>query len=414
MKIPISSILIVLILTGFSFAPQITRSQTLAQTSAPTNLWSAIASSADGAKLFACAGGVFLFSAQPRPIYTSTNGGVDWMSTSAPSDYWSSIAASADGTKVVAAVGTTSVSGGIYTSADGGLTWISNNVPPKQWRSVASSADGSKLFVVSVFGLLCVSTNSGATWSTNAAPNGAWTIACSADGSKVIAAPGNSGGRICLSTNSGLSWTTNSTVSSRIWWSVASSADGKILAAVDGMGGPTAHIFTSTDSGMTWATNNVPLLSWQNVGISADGTKLIAAAWIGSGAPNGPVYTSTNSGVAWVSNSIPIMIWEGVTCTADGCKFIAVNAGTNSTKPGTGGIWIAQNTPSPQMKAVSASTNLLLSWIISTTNFDLQQSADLSSWVTVTNSPDLNLTNLQNEVSLPISSDRLFFRLKTP
>ena len=39
---------------------------------------------------------------------------------------------------------------------------------------------------------------------------------------------------------------------------------------------------------------------------------------------------------------------------------------------------------------------------------------DLSNWADLTNTPILNLTNLQNEVTLPFSGGDAFFRLKTP
>jgi hypothetical protein len=44
----------------------------------------------------------------------------------------------------------------------------------------------------------------------------------------------------------------------------------------------------------------------------------------------------------------------------------------------------------------------------------LQQSADLFSWADVTDAPALNLTNLQNQVTLTPSNSTGFYRLKTP
>lgn len=38
--------------------------------------------------------------------------------------------------------------GGIYTSTDSGTTWVSNNVPVGSWSAVACSADGTKLVAV--------------------------------------------------------------------------------------------------------------------------------------------------------------------------------------------------------------------------------------------------------------------------
>ncbi len=46
--------------------------------------------------------------------------------------------------------------------------------------------------------------------------------------------------------------------------------------------------------------------------------------------------------------------------------------------------------------------------------FVLQQSSDLASWSAVTNAPQLHITNLQNQIALPISGAQTFYRLKTP
>ena len=79
-----------------------------------------------------------------------------------------------------------------------------------------------------------------------------------------------------------------------------------------------------------------------------------------------------------------------------------------------GRIWTSQTTPSPQLNLTPSSTNLTLGWTVPSTNFVLQQSADLASWADVTNPPVLNLTNLQNQVTLPSSGSSGFYRLKTP
>jgi hypothetical protein len=39
---------------------------------------------------------------------------------------------------------------------------------------------------------------------------------------------------------------------------------------------------------------------------------------------------------------------------------------------------------------------------------------DLSYWTDLTNAPFLNLTNLQNEVTLPFSGGKSFYGSKTP
>jgi hypothetical protein len=61
-------------------------------------------------------------------------------------------------------------------------------------------------------------------------------------------------------------------------------------------------------------------------------------------------------------------------------------------------------------------SNLAFSWLGPSTNFVMQQSSDLgsASWTDVTNTPVLNLTNLQDEVTLPMPAGSGFYRLKTP
>src|SRR5207247_258599 len=153
---------------------------------------------------------------------------------------------SVDGTKLVAAAGRTSQQGPIYTSTDGGQSWISNNLAPNTWRSVACSADGSRTFAETTFGDLLITTNFGALWTSSPAPGGTWAITCSPDGTTVLAGGANSSASTCVSTNSGLTWTTNQLSSWRPW-SVAMSADGKKLRAVDGVGNPGGLIYTSTN-----------------------------------------------------------------------------------------------------------------------------------------------------------------------
>ncbi|HEU6448663.1 MAG TPA: hypothetical protein VFV23_09535 [Verrucomicrobiae bacterium] len=57
------------------------------------------------------------------------------------------------------------------------------------------------------------------------------------------------------------------------------------------------------------------------------------------------------------------------------------------------------------------SNNLNFSWLIPSTNFVLQQSFDLANWATLTNSPTLNFTDLNEELSLTPTNNSGFFRL---
>ena len=397
------------------------------QTNAPSTgntTWTSIASSADGSKLIAA------FLGFAHAYYTSTNSGAAWTSNSMPQMFpsWNRIACSADGSILVAS----SVSSVIWVSTNSGTSWLSNNVTGvTEWSAVASSADGNKLLAAdgsdfSYPGLIYISTNWGITWSPTSAPTNSWTsVASSADGTKLVATTwnsqaragliGGSGGYIYASTNAGLTWAPTGAPTNSGWTAIASSADGcKLVAANNPLLSNTAPytivspglIYTSTNSGATWVSNNVPDNLWEGVASSADGSRLIVT---GQGNPSG-IYTSTNSGATWTSNNIPApptySIYS-IASSADGSILMAGGDG--------GGIYTLQTTVSPQLNLAPSSTNLtLLAWTVPSTNFVLQQSADLSAWLDVTNPPVLNLTNLQNQVTLTLSNPASFFRLKTP
>ncbi len=404
-----------LLVTDFAFA------QTWTPTSSPSEAWNSLASSADGSKLIA----TFV----PWQFCVSTNGGATWATNNQPvyssSVTFLSVATSADATEIVGVGGTA-----CWVSTDFGNTWSSNNVPGATvLSSVAMSADGTKLVVASgqagspqnVNGPICISTNSGMTWSQTKAPTNNWVaVASSADGSKLVAAVHSnnqhspSGNCIYISTNSGTSWIMSDAPTNIAWWSVASSADGRKVVAANAvtLTDPVlwGSVYTSTDSGMTWKSNDVPAAEWWSVSSSSDGTRLVA---IGYQSGTGIIYSSTNSGANWVSNSLPSQVWRCVASSADGRKLVAASeSGNNDSGPGS--IYSLQTTPVPKLNLAGSGSNLALSWTIPSTNFVLQQSSDLTSWADVTNSPALNLTNLQNQITLSPSNSSGFYRLKTP
>jgi hypothetical protein len=383
---PIKTFLLVavmLLLADFAFA------QTWTQTSAPIRAWTSVASSADGIKLIAVAGST--------PIYTSTNSGGTWASNSTPSLAWNSVASSADGTKLITVV--SSDHPAVLVSTNSGISWLTNSVTGMPGATVTTSMDGSKLFLLTD-GAFYISTNSGTIWThiTHVGKlNQNSPIACSADGTKLGVAFSSDG--IYTSTNSGDNWKSNNAGAPfPDWSSIASSADGsRLVAGIGGNGGP---IYISTDFGATWITN-APRQVWTAMASSADGSKLIAAS-----NNNGTIYTSTNSGVTWISNNVPTLFWRSVASSADGNKLVA--AASN------GGIYTLQTIPTPRLNLAFSGAGLALSWIVPSTNFVVQQSSDLTAWADVTNPPVLNLTNLQNEVTLTPSNSSGFYRLKMP
>src|SRR6266851_4148873 len=125
--------------------------QTWTQTSAPSNYWYALASSADGRTLVAAIGGG---GGQNGPVFVSTNSGVSWSTAEgASTTYRASVASSADGTKLWAATwDPIHNSGAVYLSTNSGANW--NSAGGGGGVGIASSADGTKLALVNPGGSL--------------------------------------------------------------------------------------------------------------------------------------------------------------------------------------------------------------------------------------------------------------------
>jgi hypothetical protein len=404
---------LLMVLCGLFAAVSPAFSQTWTQTSAPNNYWNSIASSADGTKLVAAVYG--------GGIYTSTNSGATWTLTSAPHSgfgaAWESVASSADGCKLVAAG---CYNNPIYISTNSGMNWSSSG-QSENWQSVACSADGSKLVAAaSINGPIFTSTNFGTTWEKAGALSNWWqSVASSADGNKLVAAVGGSGPAvpIYVSTNAGTTWV-ETAAPQKVWVSVASSADGTKLVAVPGGLStpqyPSTIIFTSTNSGATWVPRSVPSEYWWSVASSADGAKLIAVSYLNSfssvsgSSITGGIFTSTNSGATWTQIVGPSNYWWSVASSADGNSLVGAVSG--------GGIYSSKTTPTPQLNLKSSTNGFYLSWLVPSTNFVLQQNLDLTTanWVTLTNTPTLNLTNLQDVVALLPTNSIGFYRLATP
>jgi hypothetical protein len=143
---------------------------------------------------------------------------------------------------------------------------------------------------------LLVATSSAQTWTRTSAPSNSWNaLACSADGSHVVASA-RSGytGLIFLSTDSGATWIPTS-ATMLAWTSLACSADGTKLAAASA-NAPGRSIFTSADSGSTWKSNAVPL------GNLVFGYLFGRRVEPGRGLFYRDVYRSTNAGTSWTAN----------------------------------------------------------------------------------------------------------------
>ena len=224
-------------------------------------------------------------------------------------------------------------------------TWELTSAPFEAWSAIACSSNGSELVAgPTQYGGIYISTNAGATWTQTSAPvttqpRPAWNaLVSSADGTKLAAAELNydaSSTTIYTSADAGATWVpANALLDSGIS-SIASSADGRILVAdkqrvlLQRISGPT---------GPVPATRTGRPSSSAVVACSSDGTKIILAY------DGGKIYTSTNSGAVWTLSTGPDAYWTQVASSFDGSHLVA--AGWSSL---TGG-------------AIIISTNAGLTW----------------------------------------------------
>jgi hypothetical protein len=359
----------------------------------------------------------------PGAFAVSTDAGVTWTNVMT-NGYWTSVASSADGTKLLAAAGYLDSAHvcGIFLSTNSGASWISNSFPTLDWGSVAMSADGGTVVAAAIFdssgnpnaSVFC-STNSGVNWASNnlAAVTGAKgtvavSVAMSADGRKIFVS-----GAACYSTNSGTSWIQMTNAPSASVWipvqTIAASADGNRLILC--LGGNDAGVYVSTNSGTTWNLTSLPQAAWGFVASSADGQTLMAASGLGTeySAPPGPLYISTNSGASWTTNASEN--WTGVACSADGGALLAVAASDANLDGDSGAIYSFRSVQSPLLNTKPSAGNLQLSWLIPSTDFVLEQSADLNNWTSLTNRSCFNPTNLEDEIMVSPTNSAGFYRL---
>ena len=271
---------------------------------------------------------------------------------------WSAIAASADGGQWVAAVN----GGWIYTSTNAGVTWTNNA------------------------GWVRISTNSGVIWTSNlvSSPNLNWTaLACSADGSKLVAAVANGG--IFTAVNSGAVWVSNS-----LPWQIQ---DGEIATT-------TNTLWQS--QGMVWVSNNIPSQVWSAVSSSPDGYTLVALA------RSGWSYKSTNGGATWNELSAPDDFWQSVASSASGSSLLAASqSGYVYQSTNAGASWSELVIALGATNVLSADT---FSFTLTYTNFSFNpkgQGSATNAFVTNAFGPFVSIPSLVISNNLTVSSPGL-------
>jgi photosystem II stability/assembly factor-like uncharacterized protein len=107
---------------------------TWSPTRALSNAWWALASSADGTHAVATVGRLTASTANwvSGGIFSSQDSGATWTQTSAPTNDWTGVATSADGTRFVAV--SAAYLGDIFVSTNAGATWTKLYRPVRSGR----------------------------------------------------------------------------------------------------------------------------------------------------------------------------------------------------------------------------------------------------------------------------------------
>jgi len=188
------------------------------------------------------------------------------------------------------------------------------------------------------------------------------------------------------------------------WAGVVSSADGTHLAAAANGG----LIYTSTNSGISWLPTGAPGTNWLAITMSADGKTLAALA--GSGL----VLNSPDFGATWVATNLfsSSTNFGAIVCSADGSELMA-GLYQNQIFTGAGFAQTPVATSGPMLAITVAGGNIILSWPADAGNFVVQQCwADGPMvWSDISATPVV--TNGQNQVVLPMTTQRCFYRLRS-
>jgi photosystem II stability/assembly factor-like uncharacterized protein len=271
------------------------------------------------------------------------------------------------------------------------------------WQGLASSADGRYLVAVPGGGFVSTSSDGGGTWvdrpfkpdatfpdDAPMAPLVWFSVASSSDGRKLVA--GTASG-IYISSDYGVNWSRRMPTveaNNEVWARVASSSDGTKLVAVK-VTPVSGFLYTSGDSGNTW-TQRGTTRNYFAVASSSDGTKLVATVVDGS------IYTSTNSGLSWTERgrSLGTKQWRAVASSADGSKLVAVayegyiytstDSGNTWTRRGSSNLWtsVASSADGTKLAAtthtsVYTSKDSGVSWVRRGNELDTEELQSIAS-----------------------------------
>jgi hypothetical protein len=278
---------------------------------------------------------------------------------------YSSVSMSSDGKYQIAAQTTNQIA----RSVDYGNTWLVVATAGSNYFQTAMSYEGQNQYVsISGSRLITRSTNYGSTWTnTTALAIGStiWGVACSSDGSIVIATHATSSTTIRVSNDFGVNWAIGTSVNSTggIQRGCAMSASGKYVAVLYPTTDPsstTSGIYISTDYGSTW-TKRGSALDWYNIAISETGQYMVAVP------ANDTIYVSSNYGTTWSSKGVSGS-YTRCSISPSGQYMVASTNGSIYVSKNFGTTWTDTNVTSRNYDGIAISENG--SYITSAVNGD--------------------------------------------
>lgn len=239
-------------------------------------------------------------------LYLTSDSGDSWAETQpagAANKNWTRVAVSANGQYMLAGID----NGRLYLSINYGVGW--SEIQPdgnvdRYWRTLGISATGQYMIAAQArsavqTGKLWISTNYGANWTdVSPAGNQYWYDGdISADGSKVIAVSGSTGGNLYKSSNYGAlgSWSVSQPMgTTAYYWLGKISGDGNCILV-----GTTTRAYYSPNFGSSWSEvrpRGDANYIWAIGDVNYDGSLIFLA--------NDPtvsdrVYSSEDGGSSW-------------------------------------------------------------------------------------------------------------------
>ncbi|MGY4884815.1 MAG: hypothetical protein ACP5NZ_04530 [Nanobdellota archaeon] len=222
--------------------------------------------------------------------------------------------------------------GHIHISKDYGETWEEIEEPREDYEDIAISGDGKTIIAggdgneaIGWVGNMYISHDGGETWNLTG-PNMtySWNSFAVSENGSIIAATDYSNAYLFISNDSGETWDLSLTGEGYWWSKIDMSWDGRVIAVGDWNG----SIYVSRDYGNTW-NKEAFQGGWMGIGVSEDGSKMVAAD---SGFyPNyqGNIYYSNEAG-NWEQASLSTMDWYDADISGEGDKIIVSGSGSSS------------------------------------------------------------------------------------